>query len=665
MKNSSLVSLLCMMSGLALLFGTASVAVGSQHPVDELTPGHRTWLEEEVIYIITDKERDAFLSLQSVEERSRLIDSFWLRRDPDRNTPRNEFKEEHYRRFEYANENFVRQSSRPGWKTDQGRIYITLGEPREREKFEAHFNVAYALYSPVTDGPLRLVRGIDHFTLDPGVALKELLDISPNLARASLTFDMSENPDYTTGKGSISSEILVARIADAPKRNIRTDYVDAWLRYGNKVSSEYSFNFIPSRSVFSVLAGPQAVPFVHYRLEVDPQNFRLIGEEDKSKYYTMLDLSLEVTDSNGRSVIARDKEVYIELSPSEIERFDASPFAYQDDFPLVPGDYLITVILRNRAASQYTVAERSVSITAISPNEPGLSDVVLGYDGSTVRDDAHEGELRTFQVGAERVQPSADGVFFIGETAHAFFQVFGTRPGYSLRFELSGDEGVLEERVVSVETPSSGVIRESFPLIEITGGTYQLRVELTSSDGDVVAERIGTLNVSARNPLPRAWVHNRSFDTRAPGALPLAIGAQFQALEKYELAARALSAAVLADPEKAEARWRLAGIHLGFREPDEALALLLPLEERNGEKYEVAAGLGFAFYMKGELASAAQYLEKAIAIRPPTPGILNALADCHEKLGNAGEAKRLLERSLELDPDQTAIREKLAPAGDG
>jgi len=101
--------------------------------VDKLTPEHRTWLEEEVVYIITDKERDAFLSLASIEERARFIDAFWLRRDPDVNTPVNEFKEEHYRRFEYANENFVRQTKRPGWQTDQGRVYNILGEPREGE----------------------------------------------------------------------------------------------------------------------------------------------------------------------------------------------------------------------------------------------------------------------------------------------------------------------------------------------------------------------------------------------------------------------------------------------------------------------------------------------------------------------------------------------------
>ena len=606
MKIQKLLSLLIFMTA---LLGPALAASSADDRVEKLNPGHRKWLEEEVVYIITDKERETFLTLQSVEERARLIDAFWRRRDPDRTTPGNEVKEEHYRRFEYANESFNRQTSRAGWQTDQGRIFITIGEPRQREKFEAHYNLVYCelwtyqappgsvlppffhllfykqhdvgeykLYSPLLDGPLKLIRGMDHFTLDPTVALRELLDISPNLAQAALTYDMSEAADFQTGKPSLSSELIVARIADAPKRSARTDYLDAWLRYGKKVSAEYSFNFIPSRSVFSVLAGPEETPFVHFRIEVDPQNFSLVSDEDESKYYTMLDLSLEVTDRAGLPVLVRDKEIYIELTPSEIQQFNASPFAYQDDFPMVPGDYKVTAILRNRTASQYTVAERDLTLASFSSNEPGLSDIVLGYESARVTDDAEAGELRTFQVGKLRVQPAADGVFFIGETAHAFFQVLGASPDHELRFKLSDDEVVLEERSVPLENP--GAFDEAFPLTQVAGGRYQLRVELVDPNGETLVERTATLNVSPRNPLPRAWIHSRSFDTRVPGALALARGAQFQALGRHEEAARALGAAVLADPEKAEARWRLAGIHLGWREPDAALASCCYLSKR-------------------------------------------------------------------------------------
>ena len=86
---------------------------------------YKTWLNEEVPYIITDEERKAFMSLSNDEERDAFIENFWLRRNPNPDSPENEFREEHYRRIAYANEHFA--AGKPGWKTDRGRIYIMFG----------------------------------------------------------------------------------------------------------------------------------------------------------------------------------------------------------------------------------------------------------------------------------------------------------------------------------------------------------------------------------------------------------------------------------------------------------------------------------------------------------------------------------------------------------
>src|SRR5215831_16080301 len=98
----------------------------------ELETPYKKWLNEEVIYIISDEERKAFGRLQTDEEREQFIEQFWLRRDPTPDTEENEVKEEHYRRIAYTNEQFA--SGIPGWKTDRGMIYIKYGPPDEREE---------------------------------------------------------------------------------------------------------------------------------------------------------------------------------------------------------------------------------------------------------------------------------------------------------------------------------------------------------------------------------------------------------------------------------------------------------------------------------------------------------------------------------------------------
>ena len=102
------------------------------------------WLNEDVVYIISDEERAAFQRLITGEEREKFIEQFWLRRDPTPGTPENEFKKEHYRRISYANDRFRTQSGRPGWQTDRGHMYIVYGPPDEIESHQRDANRSYA-----------------------------------------------------------------------------------------------------------------------------------------------------------------------------------------------------------------------------------------------------------------------------------------------------------------------------------------------------------------------------------------------------------------------------------------------------------------------------------------------------------------------------------------
>ncbi len=97
----------------------------------EVEKTYKVWLDQDVAYIITPEEAQAFKQLSNDEERDAFIEQFWLRRDPTPDTEENEFKEEHYRRIAYANEHFP--AGIPGWKTDRGRMYITWGPPDEIE----------------------------------------------------------------------------------------------------------------------------------------------------------------------------------------------------------------------------------------------------------------------------------------------------------------------------------------------------------------------------------------------------------------------------------------------------------------------------------------------------------------------------------------------------
>src|SRR5579885_1550119 len=70
---------------------------------DELSDSLTHVIEEDLIYILTKEERDAFYRLGTNEEREQYIEIIWNRRNPNPDSTVNDFKEEHYRRIAYAN----------------------------------------------------------------------------------------------------------------------------------------------------------------------------------------------------------------------------------------------------------------------------------------------------------------------------------------------------------------------------------------------------------------------------------------------------------------------------------------------------------------------------------------------------------------------------------
>ena len=115
----------------------------------ELKGAYKTWLTQDVTYIITDEEGRAFKNLSNDEERDAFIEQFWLRRNPNPDSPDNEFREEHYRRIAYANEHFA--AGKPGWKTE-GSAWSQVMKVFPSVEFTGTEVTFTTAAGPVTDG---------------------------------------------------------------------------------------------------------------------------------------------------------------------------------------------------------------------------------------------------------------------------------------------------------------------------------------------------------------------------------------------------------------------------------------------------------------------------------------------------------------------------------
>ena len=82
--------------------------------------------------IANESERRRFGRIEDLDELRRALMEFWQKRDPNTNTPINEFKDEFYQLLQYANDRYS-SNMQPGWRTDRGRVVIKYGMPTSVE----------------------------------------------------------------------------------------------------------------------------------------------------------------------------------------------------------------------------------------------------------------------------------------------------------------------------------------------------------------------------------------------------------------------------------------------------------------------------------------------------------------------------------------------------
>jgi GWxTD domain-containing protein len=282
----------------AVLLGFPCQSFPQKKSPKDLPLQFKKWLEEEVVYIITSLEKDVFLQLETDRERELFIEAFWKQRDPTQGTPTNEFKEEHYQRIQHANYTFGRSAPIPGWKTDRGRFYILLGEPRDIERFSGESQVYnlevwfyqglskyglpagfylvfyqkggagdYVLYSPTSDGPQALMTSYFGDQSNYLQAYKKLKQVSPNLAQVSLSLIPGESTQF--GHPSLASDILLQNIQALPEKAVKNMYAQKFLMYKDIVEVEYTANYIDSDSVVQIIKDDSGQYFVHYSIELN------------------------------------------------------------------------------------------------------------------------------------------------------------------------------------------------------------------------------------------------------------------------------------------------------------------------------------------------------------------------------------------------------------
>ncbi len=665
---------------------SGSAHSGQKKSAKDLPPNYRKWLEEEVVYIITAKEKDVFLQLETDREREIFIEAFWKQRDPDPLTPENEFKIEHYKRIAYANQYLGREGPGAGWRSDMGRFHIILGAPQQIERYEnlseiyptviwfydgmakygiqnsfylmffkPHGTGEFELYSPLQDGPASLMI---HYKGDPAdylSAYNALLNVDPTIADASLSF-LPEESGGRIASPSIASEILVTnRIPSIPRDTVRDTYAEKLLAYKDIIEVDYTANYIDNDAYVTVVIDKSGIAFVHYLVEPSKLTFVQVGD----RFRANLEVNGQVTDGAGRTVYQYDRTVPIDFSREQVDAVRSKLFSFQDIFPLVAGNYKLNVLLKNTMSKQFTSLERNIAVPSVSA--PHLSRLVLA--NKTVRNSTYRGQNKPFLVGTTQIVPSPRNDFSSRDNLYVYLQLLSLTPGLretgSLEFAIFKDkEQVSSLTMPLADYPDKWNILQEFSLADLAPSYYFIKVALLDGNRKEVASEQANFIVSHLPALARPWVLSIPLPPSTDPVYANILGNQYLNLKDNARAKRLLAEAYHKNPAVSQYALDYCRILLADREYQEIKTVAAPFLQTE-QKYDFLIYLGQAGQALGELAEAIAHYKDYLAHYGANINVLNEIGACYAQLGNPEEARLAWEKSLEISPGQEEIRKKL------
>jgi GWxTD domain-containing protein len=673
---------------LAYLF---PIFVSPQSKSDLKMPEHyRKWLEEEVVYIITAKERDVFRKLQTDRERELFIEAFWKQRDPTPGTPHNEFREEFYQRRNYANEYFGRGTPRPGWRTDQGRIYIILGPPRNIEDhshingvypvqiwsyagdaqyglpsgfniifFKRHGTGEYILYSPANDGPesliadwgMGLMEDYRNDDKDLRAPYKQLLKLAPNLAYQTLSLIPGER--VLEGAVSLASEKLIGNVFSYPQKKVEDQYAEALLKYKDIIEVDYSANYIDSDATLQIIKDEAGFFMVHYSIEPKRISVEAYGET----FNTNFELDGRVSDLNGKTVYQYTKEFPLTFSAEEINSLSGKSLAIQDVFPLVPGTYKFDFLLKNTVSKQFTTFEANIKIPEESI-EPILTSPLLGY--RMEKDAAASPEFLPFKIKEGQLLIPARKTFAQKEDLNVFFQVLDLTPelqaGGQIKYAIFRKESLFLDRIKKIEAYGTGPdFLEVFPLRNFPPDYYKIKITVLNSQGTEILTQDENFEIAAAPNIGRPVIVSKVQPGIGKEEYDCDVGLQLLNLGQTKDALFYLERAYAKNPLQLKYGLALSRCLFAEGQYQRVKNILTPFREEKATDL-VLYFLGKSVHSLGQLDVAIADYSDYLFRFGLNLEILNLLGTAHYQKGNATEALRAWQRSLEINPDQENIK---------
>jgi GWxTD domain-containing protein len=448
----------------ALLVGLA-LGILSAPAVHALDKEAKKWLDEVKPIMLPDEEK-TYRALKDKNDVAEFQKIFWTRRDPDLETPANEYQAE-YQKAKADTDTRFRVGGTPGSQTDCGRVYIILGPPDEVKKEEA------------TDSPIPGRRAPETWTYRDRPTLK----FGPT-GQIQLGFDETCTLPQGNRMGEQLNRLVEGKIAN-PNLGYRTGADGKIVKLVEQLPKPSPTNALlkAPRQDFPISAEPtmflrsqDGASYVAGLLKGDASG--LTVHDAGGKKTAKVVVGMQAIDETGKAAGTSERETTVDVAP------DGS-YVASYGMAMKPGTYMMRVAVLDPQTGKGSVATVPLKMPDYNAEGLTLSPLLVLRDVQETAANPQDA-LSAFQLGPMRFVPHYGNVFAPADSITLLTFLYNPKvdeatgkPSTTASFTiLKEGKPVAKAEEQNYDTPGAGPSVGPVPLAKFTPGKYVAQVKV-------------------------------------------------------------------------------------------------------------------------------------------------------------------------------------------
>src|ERR1700687_3716699 len=473
----------------------------------ELDTPYKQWLNEDVVYIISPVERNAFLQLSTNEEREQCIEQFWLRRSTNPDLLDNSYKEEHYRRIAYTNEPY--SSGIPGWKTDRGRLYIIWGPADE---VDSHPTGGTYDRPMEEGGGSTSTYAWEKWRWRYFEGIGENVEVEFVDPRGS---DGTNMPKVLGGESAKMNEFNRRELYAKIQRPPDVKFKDLEAIVTSRIVRD-QVHFTWRTDYLKVTNDTVLVP-----VTVQIPNNQLSFQAKEGIHSATLNVFGRVSTLTGRMVQTFEDPVSRDFPDSLFQQSLKLQSIYQKAIPLRPGLYRLDLVIKDVKSGNVGVVNSRLQVPRYEDEKLEASSLILADQLEHVP--AKQIGTGQFVLGSSKVRPRMEGDFTTADRLGIYMQVYNLKPDEKTHHSDStfkytvkkGDQQIMQFKETGGDMKQTGdqvTIERLLPLATLAPGKYTLEVSATDALANQTISRSAEFTIK-----PPIVIPTKTAANAAPG----------------------------------------------------------------------------------------------------------------------------------------------------